>query len=165
MANPTAKSLHINVQFDSDINDTHPLPKKTNLIAWIKTALPADTREANITLRIVGLTEITRLNTTYLGKKGPTNVLAFPDMEDGTQAMAQTMNRVVQGDIAICADIVIKEAAEQNKQIEAHWAHLTMHAVLHLCGYDHIDADDAVVMEALEIQLLNKLGFSNPYDI
>ena len=66
--------------------------------------------------------------------------------------------------LAICAEIVISEATAQNKSIESHWAHLTIHGVLHLLGYDHMIDDDALVMETLEIKLLNKLRYENPYE-
>ena len=93
------------------------------------------------------------LNLAYRGKDYATNVLTFP--------LSETPH--LMGDIVICAPVVIKEAAEQNKLIEAHFAHLTVHGVLHLHGYDHEDAHQAELMESIEIQILTKLGYANPY--
>lgn len=97
------------------------------------------------------------LNETYRHKKGPTNVLSFPyDPIPGI--ISKTL-----GDLAICAELVITEAQAQDKKPESHWAHLTIHGVLHLLGYDHIIDADADIMEALEVKILGELGFNNPY--
>ncbi len=98
------------------------------------------------------------LNQTYRQKSGPTNVLSFTyDPIPGVQPESL-------GDLAICAELVESEALAQHKKSAAHWAHLTVHGVLHLLGYDHIAEDEAVMMESLEIQILQKLGFENPYE-
>lgn len=98
------------------------------------------------------------LNETYRQKSGPTNVLSFTyDAIPGAQPESL-------GDLAICAELVESEALAQHKKSSAHWAHLTVHGVLHLLGYDHIVEDEAIAMESLEIQILQKLGFENPYE-
>lgn len=98
------------------------------------------------------------LNQTYRQKSGPTNVLSFTyEPIPGVQPESL-------GDLAICAELVESESLAQHKKSSAHWAHLTVHGVLHLLGYDHIEEDEAVVMESLEIQILQKLGFENPYE-
>jgi probable rRNA maturation factor len=128
-----------------------PLPTPAQLKQWASAALNTIAKhQADITLRIVDITESQQLNTSYRYKLGPTNVLSFP-YGDAT------------GDIVICAPLVKEEAAQQNKEETAHWAHLVIHGTLHLCGYDHIAPSEAQQMEKLEIATLAKLGFANPY--
>ena len=106
---------------------------------------------------IVDEAEITALNRAYRGKDGPTNVLSFPSelpVEVGSPLL---------GDIIICAPVVARECVLQNKAPEAHWAHLVIHGVLHLLGFDHQTEGEAARMEATEIRLLDELGFSDPY--
>lgn len=150
-------TISITIQNNSQAKDR---PSEENLQTWIQTAIPEQTTQADITLRIIDIDEMTQLNTSYRSKPGPTNVLAFPYDPDEAASDSET---TLQGDIAICAPIVTQEATEQNKPLTAHWAHLTIHGTLHLCGYDHIDPNDADIMETLEIKLLKKLGFPNPY--
>ena len=139
--------LSLSVQFASS---QPQLPTATKLRKWAKAALRVDTE---VTIRITDEDEARTLNSQYRGKDYATNVLTF--------ALTETPHLV--GDIVICAPIVAQEAVEQNKAIEAHYAHLTVHGVLHLHGYDHeIDAQ-AELMEKLEIQILAKLGYANPY--
>lgn len=126
------------------------IPAKAHFKKWAKTALRVDTEA---TIRIVDEDEGRALNLAYRGKDYATNVLTFP--------LSETPHLI--GDIVICAPIVAKEAAEQHKSIEAHFAHLTVHGVLHLHGYDHEDAHQAELMESIEIQTLAKLGYANPY--
>jgi probable rRNA maturation factor len=111
-----------------------------------------------ICISIVDQATIAELNKGYRGKDGPTNVLSF------TYEPMPGITQTSLGDCVICPEIVEAEAASQNKTIESHWAHLTIHSVLHLLGYDHIEEDEANIMETLEIQLLSKLGFNNPYE-
>jgi len=119
---------------------------------WIHMAL---LRPAEITVRIVGLTEGRRLNREYRRKDYATNVLTF----DYAQAP------VVHADLVLCAPVVAREAQEQGKSLQAHYAHLLVHGTLHAQGYDHETSErDALEMEALEVLLLGALGFGNPYD-
>ncbi len=112
----------------------------------------------DVCITIVDTETSAQLNQTYRHKSGPTNVLSFTyDPIPGIPAESL-------GDLAICAEIVESEALAQHKKSSAHWAHLTVHGVLHLLGYDHIAEDEAVAMESLEIQILQKLGFENPYE-
>lgn len=114
--------------------------------------------DAELSIRIVGLEESAELNEMYRQKKGPTNVLSFPcEVPAGVPCS-------LLGDLVICAPIVAKEALEQHKNVEAHWAHMVVHGVLHLQGYDHIESQDAERMEALEIEIMAHLGFANPYE-
>ena len=131
------------------------VPSVRRLRAWALAACPA---RADITLRIVAEREARRLNRSYRGRAYATNVLSFP-YEDPPGVVTDIL-----GDLVICAPLVQHEADEQHKSVEAHWAHLVVHGVLHLCGYDHIDAAQADEMEALETTILTGLGYSPPYD-
>ena len=110
-----------------------------------------------VCIRIVDVEESAHLNETYREKSDPTNVLAFPSEQE-----ADLPNESL-GDIAICAELVPEEAMEQGISPENHWAHLTVHAILHLLGYDHVEEQDAIIMETLEIQILQDLGIESPY--
>lgn len=136
------------------------VPKAALLREWATKALNGQTASAEVTLRIVDVAEMTELNSTYRKKSGPTNVLSFPfEMPEEVQIESDTL-----GDIVICAEVVSNEAKAQHKTPMAHWAHMVVHGVFHLLGYDHELDDDAVEMEALEIEVMKKLGFSNPYE-
>jgi probable rRNA maturation factor len=106
---------------------------------------------------VVGIEESSALNQQYRKKKGPTNVLSF-SYEKSDAVPLETF-----GDLVICASVVEKEAAEQKKSIDAHWAHMIVHGVLHLLDYDHVEETDALEMEALEQAILGGMGFPNPY--
>ncbi len=136
-------------------------PDESVLVSWAERALQATQAEGDITLRLVDAEESQALNRDYRGKDKPTNVLSFPfDMPEGLPAGAMPS---LLGDIVICAQVVAQEAAEQNKPTDAHWAHMVVHGVLHLLGHDHIEEHEAAQMEALEIDILHGLGFTNPY--
>ena len=144
----------ITVQFATKAKN---LPSAKQLTSWAEFTLKK-TRQNNKTLliRIVNKKEIHALNKTYRHKDKPTNVLAFPyETESKTNFL---------GDIIICAPIIKAEAIAQNKSLSAHWAHMILHGSLHLLGYDHLKKADARRMEALEIQILKKLGYNNPYE-
>jgi probable rRNA maturation factor len=142
------------------ITDKTIVPKKSLLRQWAKTALSRNLDSAEVTIRIVDEAEMTELNSTYRRKKGPTNVLSFPfSAPDGVNFAVPLL-----GDIVICAAVVNKEAAEQHKAPEAHWAHMIIHGIFHLLGHDHENDSDADIMEALEIETMKTLGFSNPYE-
>ena len=111
-----------------------------------------------LTVRIVNEAESSTLNQTYRAKQGPTNVLAFPYQPEIPE-LADTLL----GDVVICAPVVLREAQQQSKPVNAHWAHLVVHGVLHLLGYDHQQPQQTQIMERLEINILNDLGYPNPY--
>lgn len=140
------------------------LPAESDFQRWAEAALAAAAAFENrgtgdIAIRLVEAEEIRQLNRDYRHKDKPTNVLSFPfDMPDGVDGVAPIL-----GDLAICAEVVAQEAAEQGKTLDAHWAHMVVHGTLHLLGYDHIEDDEAETMEALEIAILQQLGFDNPY--
>lgn len=126
------------------------IPSASEFKRWVRAALRVDT---SLTIRIVDAEEGQLLNATYRGKDYATNVLTFP-LTEYPQLM---------GDIVICAPVIAREAAEQGKSLAAHYAHMTVHGVLHLHGYDHETDAQAVLMEAMEIAAMKKLGFANPY--
>ncbi len=134
-------------------------PAQKALKKWALQVLKDKVDSAEITIRIVAVDEMTTLNSLYRQKNTPTNVLSFP------LAMDDAMGVSILGDIVICAEVVNHEARAQGKSIEAHWAHMVIHGVLHLLGYDHEKKEQAALMEAIEIKLLQTLGFQNPYEM
>jgi len=133
------------------------LPTQAQFESWVRLAVGSSMPEVELTIRLVESSESQQLNHTYRGKDKPTNVLSFP-----FEAPAE-IDLPLLGDLIICVDVVEKEALEQNKSLEAHWAHMVIHGCLHLLGYDHIINEEAEEMESLETQLLEHLGFSDPY--
>jgi probable rRNA maturation factor len=126
-------------------------PSLVQVRRWADAALKS---RGEITVRIVGAAEARRLNRRYRGEDRPTNVLSFP------YALSRSH---VQGDVVLCAPVIAREARSQGKTLEAHFAHLTVHAVLHLQGHDHARRRSAERMEALERRLMAKLGYPDPY--
>ncbi|WP_114809242.1 rRNA maturation RNase YbeY [Paraburkholderia kururiensis] len=127
------------------------LPRAT-VANWVKAALFAD---AELTVRFVDAEEGRTLNRTYRGKDYATNVLTF--------AYAQSEADPVTGDLILCCPVVEREAAEQGKPLAAHYAHLLVHGALHAQGYDHETDDEAEEMEGIETDIMNSLGFPDPY--
>ena len=141
-----ALKFSLAVQYASDHT---PLPTRAQLRRWAQAALESD---AEVTIRIVDEPEGRRLNCDFRGRDYSTNVLSFPYSD-----------APVAGDLVICAPVVAREAAEQGKTADAHWAHLVVHGMLHLQGYDHEQDDDADIMEARETAIVMKLGYPDPY--
>ncbi len=133
------------------------LPTSQDFRAWARAALAGRRGQAEMVVRVVDADESAQLNETYRHKKGPTNVLSFP-----FEAPAG-LELPLLGDIVICAPIVAREAHEQGKEERAHWAHMTVHGVLHLLGYDHQDEEEAGAMESLEREILTRMGYPDPY--
>ena len=132
------------------------LPTLAEFQRWANTAL-VDTPSAELTIRVVEADESQQLNHDYRGKNKPTNVLSFPFESD------VALTPPLLGDLIICASVVASEALAQHKSLEAHWAHMVVHGILHLLGYDHVEPAGAACMEHLEITLLNQLGYPDPY--
>lgn len=133
------------------------LPSTQEMELWVKTALRDSMEQAELTIRIVDVAESQMLNSTYRGKDKPTNVLSFPfEAPPGIELP-------LLGDLVVCAAVVKQEAIDQNKPLDAHWAHMVVHGCLHLLGYDHIEDVEAEEMESLETQLIESLGYNNPY--
>lgn len=133
-------------------------PSAVRLRRWASAAVRGQSGAVELSIRIVGEAESRRLNSRYRGKQAATNVLSFP-----CEAPAELSPPL--GDLVICARVVAREAKAQGKKPEAHWAHMVVHGVLHLLGYDHQRKQDAARMETLETQILAELGFPNPYRI
>ena len=152
MAN--ASTPHIEVQFAVS---RRGVPSAQRLRAWAQSAIAQATvsRGYSLCIRIVGTQESRKLNREWRGKDKPTNVLSFPYSEQ----------EGLQGDLAICAAVVAREAREQGKPLSAHWAHMVVHGVLHLQGYDHVNSRDAKRMEAREVVILSQFGYQDPYVI
>lgn len=139
--------LKLAVQYvSSDSN----LPKLSEFRQWAKATINVDTE---VTIRLVDEEEGRHLNKTYRGKDYATNVLTFP--------LTEAPHLI--GDIVICTSVVKSEAVGQNKPLEAHYAHLTVHGLLHLQGYDHEIEAQAELMESIETAIITKLGYANPY--
>jgi probable rRNA maturation factor len=136
------------------------IPQKKQFRQWAEAAL-AGMKHAGkhqLSIRIVDADESAALNHQYRHKQGPTNILSFPVPEASRQAG-------LLGDLAICAPVVTREAEQQQKPLQDHWAHLVIHGVLHLLGHDHEKPREAKIMETLEIRILAGLGIKDPYSI
>jgi probable rRNA maturation factor len=148
----------MNTCIDIDnVSDNDDVPEPESIRRWASSAL-TQLADAELSIRIVNEDEITDLNSRYRDKNKATNVLSFP------ADLPEEIDIPLLGDIIICASVVNQEALEQNKTVDAHWAHMTIHGVLHLMGYDHIEDEEAEEMEALETRLLQQLGFPAPYE-
>ncbi|MDH3645606.1 MAG: rRNA maturation RNase YbeY [Gammaproteobacteria bacterium] len=145
----------IDVQYASAVSS---VPAVESIRQWSVAALAAAPHDTELTVRIVDEQEISHLNQRFRDQEGVTNVLAFPadvPSEAGLNLL---------GDVIICAPVVIAEARAQGKLAEAHWAHLVVHGILHLQGFDHQNEAQAAKMETCEVDILVRLGYSNPYE-
>lgn len=145
-------TVDLQIAYDGQVPDLALFQK------WAEAALQEDVAEdCELSIRLVDVAESAELNQTYRAKTGPTNVLSFPFDSP------IPMEPILLGDLVICVPVVEKEALEQAKQAEHHWAHLVVHGCLHLLGYDHIENEQAEEMEAFEIEILQTLAIDNPY--
>ena len=147
-------NLELDVQIALDAPD---LPDETSLRRWAEATLAGRRDASELVIRIVDESESASLNEAYRYKQGPTNVLSFP-FETPPEVELDLL-----GDIVICAPVVLREASVQHKSAEAHWAHMVVHGILHLLGYDHQSDIQALAMEKLEIDILTGLGYPDPY--
>ena len=147
-------STRVHVEYacsDADVPDADSLHR------WACAALDDRPGPVELSIRIVDEAEGEELNRSYRQRAGATNVLSFPfEPPPGAES-------ALLGDLLLCAPVVAREAAEQGKQASAHWAHLVVHGVLHLLGYDHKSKQQARVMEGSEVRILAALGFPDPY--
>lgn len=148
---------HIIVQ---QIIDQKYSPDALLIEKWAEITLSRILKKAEVTIRIVDIEEMTQLNSTYRLKTGPTNVLSFPF----TLPDHIPLDVPILGDVVICAPVVNSEAQQQGKTQHAHWAHMVVHGIYHLCGYDHETDAEAKIMESHETATLQLLGFTNPYE-
>jgi probable rRNA maturation factor len=156
---------------DSLIDEDEDVPQcpQADLISlWAQQAF-LSSEDRVVSVQIVSKAEMQQLNHDWRGKDYATNVLSFPMSIDDELDLTSLENEdgytAPLGDIALCAAVINREAAEQSKSRDAHWAHMVVHGTLHLQGYDHINNSDAEEMESLEIKILHSLGFDNPYQI
>ncbi|UFN59240.1 rRNA maturation RNase YbeY [Microbulbifer celer] len=154
MPGPAAPRLTLDVQRAF----TRPeLPTDEQLALWAAAAVGDHRSEAEISLRIVDEEESQAFNSQYRGRHQPTNVLSFP------ADIPPELGLPLLGDLIICAPVVAREAEQQHKALADHWAHMMVHGTLHLLGYDHIEDDEAEIMENLETRTLGQLGIDDPY--
>ncbi len=144
----------IDIQLASDAE----VPDDEAFRRWALAALAEQSQPREMTIRVVDENEIRQLNRDYRGKDYATNVLSFE------ADLPPELDLPLLGDIIICPAVVSREADEQGKSLESHWAHMVIHGTLHLQGYDHIEDSEAEVMEALEIAIMHKLGYADPYN-
>ncbi|MCW8935224.1 MAG: rRNA maturation RNase YbeY [Gammaproteobacteria bacterium] len=158
--------VQLDIQLADDISESIEEPPSSRLLnTWAQAAWQGeDSSEPVLSLRIVSAAESQQLNNDYRGKNKPTNVLSFP-MQIEQQFDDVPMADMMLGDLAICAEVVEREALQQHKTTEAHWAHMVVHGMLHLQGYDHIEEQDAQQMESLETAIMQQLGFLDPYQM
>jgi len=148
-------SIELDLQIACE--DESGLPSEKELMTWLNAVIRQFQPQAELTIRIVDEKESHELNHEYRGKDKPTNVLSFPfEAPPGIEID-------LLGDLIICRQVVESEAIEQNKPLLAHWAHMVVHGCLHLLGYDHIEDDEAEEMESLETELMQGMGFEDPY--
>jgi probable rRNA maturation factor len=133
------------------------VPRPAQFAHWATAALAREARPTSLSVYVVGAARSRSLNARYRGKDKPTNVLSFAGPGLGPDG------RLLVGELVICAPVVAREARDQGISRESHWAHMTVHGVLHLLGFGHERAAESRVMAAREVQLLEKLGFSDPY--
>ena len=145
----------IDLQNDESLTN---LPVQQDFETWVNAALVQKFDNLEQTIRLVGEAESRALNSQYRAKNAPTNVLSFTVEND-------YLDYECLGDLVICAPVVEQEAQQQGKPLPAHWAHMVIHGMLHLQGYDHQNVAEADEMEALEAKILSTLGYTNPYNV
>ena len=154
--------MNVTVDLDNQCPG-HWSPDPGLVAGWLDMALQAldSGHPCNVSVQVLDEPATAALNQQYRGKPGATNVLSFPS--NLPAFMTEFLDAAPLGDIVACAPLIAREAEQQGKPLEAHWAHLLTHGFLHLKGYDHQTPADAGVMEGLEIAILERLGFANPY--
>ncbi len=149
--------MAIELDLQIAVESEQDLPQHAQIQTWLEAAILPHRDEAEVTVRIVDQQESQSLNRDYRGKDKPTNVLSFPfEAPPGIELS-------LLGDLVICRQVVEKEANEQQKPLIAHWAHMVVHGSLHLLGYDHIEDDEAEQMESLETEIMQSMGYDDPY--
>lgn len=155
---PVTVEVSVSDSLESDDEDVPDLP---TMQQWANAACEC-AENVIASVQIVSRDEMQGLNRDYRGKNKPTNVLSFP-MQTPDEVDPGGINIGLLGDIALCAEVIRVEAHEQGKNLQSHWAHMLVHAMLHLQGYDHVTEQDAQRMENLETEILHKLGIDDPY--
>lgn len=148
------KKLKLHIQVNTKLK--YFIPKKKKIKNWIKNILKEN---SEITIRIVNISEIKKINFKYRNCNKPTNILSF-EYKD-----FKKNNYLLLGDLIVCPKIIKQESIIQNKNIESHWAHIIIHGTLHLIGYHHNNKFQKNIMEKIEIKIMKKIGYKNPYFI
>jgi probable rRNA maturation factor len=150
----------VRLDLELQVATVHPgLPAEPEVRRWVRAALAGRTGTVGVVVRLVDEEESRILNRDYRGRDEPTNVLSFPFEAPPHVTTAHI------GDLVVCAPVVAREAQQQGKPLAAHWAHMVIHGLLHLLGYDHQNDDEAGRMEALEARILGSLGYPDPYGV
>lgn len=139
------------------VSQSDQLPVKDQFQSWVNAVLTDNKQDSEVVIRIVDEEEMAQFNEQYRNKKGSTNILSFP-----YNAPVEVESNLL-GDLLICAPVVEQESQQQHKNIEHHWAHMIIHGLLHLLGYDHLNDAEAEEMETLEIKILKTLNIPSPY--
>lgn len=147
----------MNLDVDIQVACTESVPANADIRRWVYAALEHRREEAEVSVRLVSEAEMSQLNLRYRGRDTSTNVLSFP------ADLPSELGIPLLGDIVVCPAVVAREATQQGKSLQHHWTHMLVHGSLHLLGYDHIEPDDAELMESLETSLLQSLGCPCPY--
>jgi probable rRNA maturation factor len=147
-------AIVVDLQNDAGLADA---PALADFERWVAAALQDSHAQLEQTICVVGEAQGRELNHRFCGKDSATNVLAFP-------GESNLLDYDCLGDLVICAPLVTTEALQQGKSVDAHWAHLVVHGMLHLQGFDHQSEQQANSMEALEVEILDTLGYTNPYN-
>ncbi len=151
-------SIRLSLQRGAGLRGLPGLPRRPDFLRWTRAAMR---RDAELTIRLVGAEEGQVLNRQYRGRDNPTNVLSFAYDEGEDMPLPPGMPLV--GDLVLCAPVVAAEAEAQRKPLLSHYAHMVVHGMLHLQGYDHQDEAEAARMEGLEREILAGLGIADPY--
>jgi len=152
------KGIMVNRLDIQNVSESALVPKQELLQLWVDSVLKDGSQNSEIVIRIIDEQQMAEFNKQYRHKEGPTNILSFPfEVPDDIQSD-------LLGDLLVCAPVLEKESCEQHKFLEHHWAHIIVHGVLHLIGYDHIDDQGAEEMEALEVRILKTIKINNPYE-
>ncbi|RSD31849.1 rRNA maturation RNase YbeY [Vibrio pectenicida] len=149
--------MSIELDLQLAVKEETGLPSFEDIHFWLTSTIDKFQPQAEVTVRIVDESESHQLNHEYRGKDKPTNVLSFPF------EVPMEIEIDLLGDLIICKQVVEQEAKEQSKPLTAHWAHMVVHGSLHLLGYDHIEDKDAEEMESLETEIMQSMGFDDPY--
>lgn len=151
-------SSNVTLDLQNACENTRGLPDEASFLRWLTATVSLFQPESEVTIRLVDEAESHELNLTYRGMDKPTNVLSFP-----FEAPPGIEDLPLLGDLIICRQVVEREAADQQKLAEAHWAHMVVHGTLHLLGYDHIIDDEAEEMEGIETEIMLAMGYPDPY--
>lgn len=154
--------MTIQIDYQYRVKDQSDCPDEDHFTLWIQRTcnqvLKQNTEQIELCVVIVNQEAGAQLNFQYRQKPGATNILSFNYLNASTELFPLI------GDLVFCRDVILDEATDQNKKVEAHWAHLTVHGMLHLLGYDHQTGPEAKKMEQLEVDILSTLGYNNPYE-